>query len=298
MLKSRLAALAAGATVLAVSAAPSVASVAQTPLQATTVSATSTVSARHLLNLLTVAGESHASTYVRSKFTLWVDANHDGENTRAEVLKTESTKTATVNSNDTVVSGRWVSPYDGTVVTLASKLDIDHLVPLQEAWTSGAAAWSAQRRTAYANDTGYSGSLIAVTAHANRSKGDQEPGQWLPSRPSAVCKYVKQYIAVKYRWKLAVNTTEKADLSGELSTYCASSPSITNPGRPTATQVKALAGVRTTSGGSGGTAGGTDPDYGTCANAKAHDAHTPYYRGTDPEYAYYRDADGDGVVCE
>jgi hypothetical protein len=41
----------------------------------------------------------------------------------------------------------------------------------------------------------------------------------------------------------------------------------------------------------------TDPNYGTCKEAKAHGAG-PYYKGTDPEYGWYRDADSDGIVCE
>ncbi|MDQ1531718.1 MAG: hypothetical protein QOE37_1823 [Microbacteriaceae bacterium] len=301
MLKSRLAALAAGAAVIVLSAAPSVASIADTPTISPVVHvASSSVSARHLLDLLAVKPEAHASSYARSKFRLWVDANRDGENTRAEVLKAESTKRVTENSHHTVVTGRWVSPYDGVVVTTASKLDIDHLVPLEEAWTSGASAWTTTRRTAYANDTAFSGSLIAVTAHANRSKGDREPGQWLPSRAADDCKYVKQYIAVKYRWALAVNPGEKAALAAELTSYCGTNLSLTAVRRVTATQVRGLAGVRAAAATAGSTGGSsaTDPDYGTCANAKAHGASTPYREGVDPEYAYYRDADHDGLVCE
>ena len=41
----------------------------------------------------------------------------------------------------------------------------------------------------------------------------------------------------------------------------------------------------------------TDPNYGTCKEAKAHGAG-PYYQGQDPEYGWYRDADSDGIVCE
>jgi hypothetical protein len=42
---------------------------------------------------------------------------------------------------------------------------------------------------------------------------------------------------------------------------------------------------------------GTDPRFGTCAEAKAA-GYGPYYQGQDPEYDWYRDADSDGVVCE
>ena len=76
--------------------------------------------------------------------TLWArrqelsDAiNRDHENTRVEVLKAESKKKVAINKNGTVKTGKWTSAYDGKTFTVGSKLDIDHLVPLQEAWTSG-----------------------------------------------------------------------------------------------------------------------------------------------------------------
>lgn len=43
--------------------------------------------------------------------------------------------------------------------------------------------------------------------------------------------------------------------------------------------------------------GGLDPRFGTCREAKAH-GYGPYYAGRDPEYAWYRDADHDGIDCE
>lgn len=43
--------------------------------------------------------------------------------------------------------------------------------------------------------------------------------------------------------------------------------------------------------------GGTDPQFSYCY--EANDAgYGPYFQGQDPEYAWYDDADGDGVVCE
>ncbi|MEU8401532.1 thermonuclease family protein [Nonomuraea sp. NPDC048892] len=42
---------------------------------------------------------------------------------------------------------------------------------------------------------------------------------------------------------------------------------------------------------------GNDPRYRTCGEANAN-GYGPYVRGQDPEYAWYQDRDGDGVVCE
>ncbi|WP_298885193.1 thermonuclease family protein [uncultured Serinicoccus sp.] len=42
---------------------------------------------------------------------------------------------------------------------------------------------------------------------------------------------------------------------------------------------------------------GADPQFGTCAEALAN-GYGWYVVGVDPEYHWYRDGDGDGVVCE
>ena len=151
--------------------------------------------------------------YVRSKFKLWVDADGDGCNSRAEVLMAESKKTTTHSSTCTIRTGKWVSVYDGLTETTASKVDIDHMVPLAEAWRSGAYKWTAERRKAYANDLGYAFSLIAVTAKSNRSKSDSDPAGWLPSVLSYRCTYAASWVAIKYRWGLTVDTAERAALN-------------------------------------------------------------------------------------
>lgn len=259
-----------------------------------------TVSARTLLKALPVRGESHGSTYSRAQFGGWIDADDDCANTRAEVLRAESTKAVVANASCTVKTGGWTSKYDGKRFTAATYLDIDHLVPLKEAWTSGADAWSARKRAAYANDLGYGASLIAVSVHANRAKSDQEPTTWLPAATGYRCAYLRNWIGVKYRWGLAVDPAERTALSRGLAKYCTSSSVLVRkPGVP---KLAALVGTAATPAPptkpKPAPKPGTDPDYGTCAGANAAGAHTPYYRGIDPEYAYYRDRDGDGVVCE
>jgi hypothetical protein len=67
----------------------------------------------------------------------------------------------------------------------------------------GGWAWDEQIREAYANDLEDPRTLVAVSASANRSKGDRDPAGWLPERD--VCTYVGNWIAVKARWHLSVD---------------------------------------------------------------------------------------------
>jgi hypothetical protein len=181
-----------------------------------TADAATKVSSKYLLYDLASKGE-HVSGYARSKFTLWTDADRDGCDTRDEVLIAEGATRPSVGSGCALNGGRWVSKYDGLSVTNPSGFDIDHLVPLNEAWQSGAWSWSSATRTAYANDLGYQASLIAVSAHSNRSKGDREPQNWMPERTAYSCEYVARWVAVKWRWHLAVNPAERSYLGHQLS---------------------------------------------------------------------------------
>ncbi|GGT58806.1 hypothetical protein GCM10010271_72750 [Streptomyces kurssanovii] len=105
-----------------------------------------------------------------------------------------------VGAGCSITGGKWLSYYDGQRVTLASALDIEHMVPLAEAWDSGASGWSAAQREAYANDQGAATSLVAVTARTNRSKADQDPAEWLPPASDRYCRYIGEWIGTKLRW--------------------------------------------------------------------------------------------------
>lgn len=231
---------------------------------------------------LPVAAETR-SGYERAKFRLWVDADHDCRDTRDEVLAAESL--VRVSGCD-IQRGKWRSYYDGVVTRSSSTFDIDHLVPLAEAWDSGARRWTAATRQRYANDLGDSRTLVAVSASANRSKSDQDPAEWMPRLGK--CMYVRQWVAVKLRWSLKVNTAEKRALLARAS-HCADD----------VISVRRAAIARSTSTSTGGSTGGgsTDPRFSYCYQAIAA-GYGPYVRGRDPEYAWYTDRDGDGRVCE
>jgi hypothetical protein len=82
------------------------------------------------------------------------------------------------------------------------------MIPLAEAWDSGASAWTAAKREVYANDQGATTSLLAVTARTNRAEADQDPAEWLPPASDQYCRYIGEWIGTKLRWGLAVDKAE------------------------------------------------------------------------------------------
>ncbi|MGW0538147.1 HNH endonuclease family protein [Streptomyces sp. NPDC003032] len=152
--------------------------------------------------------------YQRSRFQHWTDEDRDGCDTREEVLIAESRTAPTIGPGCKVTAGEWFSYYDGQTLTQPRGLDIDHMVPLAEAWDSGASTWSTLRRKAYANDLGDERSLVAVTARSNRSKSDQDPAEWQPPLADARCTYTAHWVATKLRWGLSVDKAERKALQG------------------------------------------------------------------------------------
>ncbi|MGA9750110.1 MAG: HNH endonuclease family protein [Nocardioides sp.] len=159
---------------------------------------------------LPVASEVRTG-YDRDLFDHWIDADGDGCHTRNEVLIAEADDPVTVGSGCSLSGGRWFSYYDRVSWTATGDVDIDHMVPLAEAWDSGARSWSSPQRQAYANDLGDSRSLVGVTDNVNQSKGDQDPAEWMPQYDH--CRYLREYVAVKVRWRLSVDNTEKSAIS-------------------------------------------------------------------------------------
>jgi hypothetical protein len=175
---------------------------------------TITLPIRDALTQLPVAAEDRTG-YVRTAFKHWVDADGDGCNTRQEVLKDEAVITPVQGARCALTGGEWYSPYDDTNVQGASGLDIDHLVPLAEAWDSGASTWTPVEREAYAYDPGDPRDLIAVTSRSNRSKADQDPTTWLPPA-TGYCTYITDWITDRLRWSLAIDPTEQTALQQDL----------------------------------------------------------------------------------
>ena len=172
----------------------------------------SAATARTYLASLTVATENRTG-YSRDLFPTWITISGTC-NTREYILKRDGSNVVT-DSACAATSGSWYSPYDGATWTAASDVDIDHLVPLAEAWDSGASAWTTARRQSFANDVTRP-QLLAVTDNVNQSKGDQDPATWMPSLTSYRCTYVRAWVQVKYYYGLSVDSAEKTALTNYL----------------------------------------------------------------------------------
>jgi hypothetical protein len=165
-----------------------------------------------------IVAEDSATPYSRSAFKHWIDEDKDKCDTRAEVLIEEAVAKPRIDKKKcALIGGSWISPYDNKVQIKASALDVDHLVPLAEAWRSGAWNWTASQRQSFANDLNNPQTLVAVTLSLNRSKGDKDVSGWLP--PFGHCSYAESWIQVKVIYKLTVDPSEAETLL-DLITSC------------------------------------------------------------------------------
>ncbi|MEU7753769.1 HNH endonuclease family protein [Micromonospora sp. NPDC049171] len=203
------------AAVVVLTAVAGLVGISAQPASATPPGIPSKATAQSQLNALAVAAQGSTSGYSRDLFPHWSTVSGSC-NTREQVLKRDGTSVI-VDSSCAATSGRWYSPYDGATWTAASDVDIDHVVPLAEAWRSGANSWTTSRRQSFANDLTRP-QLIAVTDNVNQSKGDQDPSTWQPSLSSYRCSYAKMWITVKYSWSLTLQASEKSALQSTLST--------------------------------------------------------------------------------
>ncbi|MHB9754008.1 HNH endonuclease family protein [Streptomyces sp. BYX5S] len=194
------------ATLALLLAAPSAQAAPPTPISAAT--------ARTYLSELTVKAEGSSDGYSRDLFPHWITQS-GACNTRETVLKRDGTNVVT-DSNCAATSGSWYSPYDGATWSAASDVDIDHIVPLSEAWKSGASSWTTTKRQGFANDLTRP-QLIAVTDNVNQSKGDQDPAEWMPSRTAYTCTYLRMWVHVKHYYALSVDSAEKSAIQSGLS---------------------------------------------------------------------------------
>lgn len=158
-------------------------------------------------------GSGGYEPYNRKKhFGSWVkvDPNDRCLNTRAKILTLRSEVPVDYSSNGCVVqNGRWYDPYSNRVYTQASQVEIDHVVPLKNAYINGAHAWTKQKRCVYSNFMGNEFHLLAVESRENRSKSDRTPEGYIPPNREFTCQYLKHWLQIKLYWRLTLTPSEK-----------------------------------------------------------------------------------------
>ena len=230
--------------------------------------------------------------YGRKDWKHWTDADGDCQDARHEVLLEESLMEVTFKTDREceVAAGRWYGAFTGVYVEDPGSLDIDHLVPLKNAYLSGGWTWSSEEKEQYANHLENPDHLIAVTAGANRSKGARGPEDWRPPDESYWCEYATGWTEIKARWGLTMSEAEAVSVM-EMLEKCETAPAVeVIPAPPQVTTPPPT--------------GGKDTAYRSCDEASA--AGERRVQGDQGPGRGFpkalvpsaRDGDGDGIVCE
>ena len=186
-------------------------------------------SALAALETLPVKGRAPKTGYDRALFGhAWADVDRNGCDTRNDVLRRDLAPFALKSGTNgcMVLSGTLRDSYLGVTIAFVrgsstfSKVQIDHVVPLSDAWQKGAQQWSTRQRTAFANDPL---NLLAVDGLTNQRKSDSDAATWLPPNKAYRCSYAARQIAVKARYGAWVTGAERDALARILAT-CPAQP--------------------------------------------------------------------------
>lgn len=251
--------------------------------------------ALRILNTLPVKGRAPKTGYSRAQFgDAWSDIDHNGCDTRNDILNRDLTAKQHKNSRGCVViSGILNDPYTGKIINFmrgkdtSEQVQIDHVVALSDAWQSGAQEISAQERLQLANDPE---NLLAVDGPANQQKSDSDAATWLPANASFRCSYVARQIRVKAKYHLWVKPAEKEAMINVL-TPCAGAAEAPAPKPVPDTPAPVVPADAPP-------AQNPAPPltFQTCDDARAAGYHN-MHRGA-PGYSEHLDRDGDGIACE
>lgn len=259
--------------------------------------------ARDLLGKLVVRVEDGQAGFDVQEFGKFIDDDGDCLRTPAEVLVRDATRPAAVQ-RCTVVNGRWLSLLDGQTISSPDRVVVAPVVPVREAWGSGAKRWTGAQRRAFINDLDFEPSLQVFSRVVDRERGSDDPADWGPFGAATRCEYAANWVAVKWRWNLSIDRAEKAALSRMLRAECGGVamntpprvrgiPSPTPPTTTTTTTTAVTAPPTTTRPGNPGDSKNCS-DFATWSAAQAwFDLYYPYYGDVAN-----LDSDDDRIACE
>ncbi|MDR1431586.1 MAG: HNH endonuclease family protein [Propionibacteriaceae bacterium] len=187
------------------------------------------VALRELDELRLVPRPKPDGSYRRAEFgPRWYDTDGNGCDTRDDILYRDVDKSVPFDAarqgscDHDMLAGSWFDPYTGETISAtdlknqgqAQSIQIEHVVALAVAWRYGASEWDKAARTEFANDQL---NLLAVSGEVNRAKSDLDAAGWCPKQPFQ-CAYALRYVAVKAKWKLAVDSSERSALAQMIDT--------------------------------------------------------------------------------
>ncbi|WP_240372602.1 GmrSD restriction endonuclease domain-containing protein [Brevibacterium zhoupengii] len=279
-----------------------------------------------MLEELEVKGRAPKTGYDADLFKWRSDADHNGCDTRNDVLRRDlndiTLKAGTKGC--VVIAGDLDDTYKGETYAFdrePNNIDIDHVVARSNAWQTGAAKFDEDTLREFGNDPL---NLLAVSSSLNRQKGDGDAATWLPPAKSYRCEYVSRQIAIKHKYDLWVVAAEKSAMKRVLGT-CDDEPAFTKnvawpePGEgdnatteeDTTTKKKSSSGSESSSGsksssGSTSDSGQKSTSSGSGSSGSVYyknctavrDAGAAPVRRGDPGYGSHLDRDGDGIGCE
>ncbi|TDH56008.1 HNH endonuclease family protein [Mycobacterium talmoniae] len=159
------------------------------------------------LATIPIKGRAPKTGYDRALFgTPWTDdvtvpGGHNGCDTRNDILRRDLAGAGYKPGRKAciVLSGTLKDPYTGEVIMFSrgprsNQIQVDHIVPILDAWQKGAQQWDDLKRRNFANDPM---NLQTTSAAANREKGSADAATWLPPNTAYRCTYVSRMVDVK-----------------------------------------------------------------------------------------------------
>lgn len=172
------------------------------------------------LSQLEIKGRAPKTGYNRDLFSnAWAEI--EGCDMRNYILERDMVDTRLDDDNCTVLSGTLNDPYTGEVINFSrgrdtsSKVQIDHVVAVSDAWQKGAQNMDDVSRFEFYNDPL---NLLAVDGANNQQKGDSDAASWLPINKAFRCDYVARQIAIKDKYELSVTRSEYETMAKILQT--------------------------------------------------------------------------------
>jgi hypothetical protein len=139
------------------------------------------------------------------------DYDGDCQSTRQEMLIiTSRTNVQYTNPRNCVVrTGEWFDEYTGKLFTVATQLEINHIIPRMYAHTHGGDRWPPGKKLAFSNDPI---NLVLVERRETRRKGDRSINNYLPPRAEFHCQYARAWEAIAEKYDLQLETRDSNEI--------------------------------------------------------------------------------------